>query len=124
MDVRHRELSLAVIAGGAAAGIAARLLTGCGTLLELLCGCIPGGCLLLLSWLSREAIGFGDSAVILSIGFYLGLLPTVLLTAAAFLLSGLLGVFLLIFNKKKRADELPFVPFLLAGYVLLLGVGI
>lgn len=122
LDLWFREISLALIAAGTVIGLAVQLVFGAPDLPGLLYGCIPGCGMLLFSLISRQAIGFGDSAMVFSAGFYLGLMNTLLFLGLSFLTAGLWSILFLIMKKRKGKDELPFIPFLLAGYVLTLAV--
>lgn len=122
LDLRRRELPLILIAAGFFLGAAMRLLSGDGSIPELLWGCLPGAGMLLFSLLGREAVGAGDGALVVAIGIYLGLFQTLLLLCFSFLLSGLVSVLFLVLKRKGKKEEIAFVPFLLAGYTVLLAV--
>lgn len=80
-------------------------------------GMAVGVCFLMLSRLSGEGIGYGDSWMILNLGIFLGIWKVFAALAGAFLLSmavALIGVKNRKWGKKTR---IPFFPFLLAGYV-------
>ncbi len=85
-----------------------------------LAGLLSGGLLLLLAFLSREAIGLGDAALFLVLGIWLGLWESLLLLTASLVLAALAGIFLWI-RKKSMKQAFPFVPFVLIAYVLMLG---
>ena len=120
VDYRKRELPVIYIGVGFGVGLILRLVIGEPTLLELFLGCLVGAVFLLISGFSREAIGYGDSLMIIATGASLGLIDNVLLMLCALMLAALFSIGLLILKKMKRKDEIPFVPFLLGGYVLLL----
>lgn len=70
-----------------------------------------------ISKYTREAIGYGDSWIILLLGIYLGLWDLLWLLSIAFTVTGVLAVFLLAFRKCSRKITIPFVPFLTLAYV-------
>lgn len=85
---------------------------------------LPGIFLLLLGWLSSEKIGYGDGIVVLLMGLYLELhqlFPAVIL---GFLLAACFGIITI--WKKNREEkwkvEVPYIPFFLAGTVVVFGV--
>ena len=119
-DYRKRELPVIYIGIGFGIGLILRLVIGEPTVLELLLGSLVGAVFLLISRLSREAIGYGDSLMIIATGASLGIIDNVLLMLCALLLAALFSIGLLILKKYKRKDEIPFLPFLLGGYVILL----
>lgn len=91
-----RQMNAWVIAGGAAAG----------------------ALFLLLSKVTREGIGFGDSWAILILGIYLGIWKLTEVLCAAFVMLGVFSAIVLCRNKMSRKCTLPFFPFLTGGYLL------
>ncbi|MDO4633856.1 MAG: hypothetical protein Q4B01_08385 [Eubacteriales bacterium] len=89
-------------------------------LLRLGMAALPGMTVLLISGISREAIGKGDALVLLVVGFSLGAGAACEVLAAGVFLSFPAALFVLISKKGDRRTELPFLPFLLAGYLLYL----
>lgn len=88
-------------------------------LLVALKGAIPGGISLLLSYVSKEQIGYGDGVVIVFIGMLLGISKVVGIFWIALLLLVFFSVCLLIAKKAKKKTEVPFLPFLLLGNILM-----
>lgn len=82
---------------------------------ERLLGMIPGGILLCISRLSKEAIGIGDATVVLWLGYLGGIWFCLnsLMIAWSFCFCMALGMFVM---GKKQA--IPFLPFLCTGYFL------
>jgi leader peptidase (prepilin peptidase)/N-methyltransferase len=78
---------------------------------------IPGGCFLILSKVTREAVGYGDGIVILVMGIYMGLWTAVSSLMIALVLAALWAMVLTALFKKKRKDNFAFLPFLLLGYL-------
>lgn len=81
-------------------------------------GLIPGMICFLLSFLTGEAFGYGDSMVVTACGISLGLEKTAELLMTGFFLSALWAVFLCIVQKANLKKEFPFLPFLSAAFVL------
>lgn len=71
---------------------------------------------LIISRLTDEAIGYGDSWMILLLGIYLGLWDILWLLSIAFVLSGMTSVVLLVRNRYSRKLSFPFIPFLALSY--------
>ena len=80
--------------------------------------------LLLFSLSSGGGIGRGDCMVAMVLGLYLGIEKQLLLFMTAFLLTGMLGFVLLMTGRAASRSRLPLMPFLLAGYLFLLCLGI
>lgn len=85
--------------------------------LSLLGGIGIGLLLLLLSWATREAIGYGDGLVTAACGAALGFVKTVGLITGALCFAAVWSGILLIMKKAGRGDSFPFVPFLLAAEI-------
>ena len=68
---------------------------------------------LLVSKVTEEAIGYGDSVAIMILGFW----KVVGVLAAAFFTSGVCSVILAF---RGRVKTMPFFPFLTLGYILML----
>lgn len=86
------------------------------TLLRLL----PGAVCLGLGWLTKEGIGYGDGLMLLCLGCFLSLPQLLSVCFAALTLAGAAAIFLLLALRRSRKTRIPFVPFLLAGYGILL----
>ena len=72
---------------------------------------------LLVSKVTEEAIGYGDSVAIMILGGYLGFWKVVEVLAAAIFTSGVCSVILAL---RGRVKTMPFFPFLTLGYILML----
>lgn len=81
------------------------------TLLSL----IPGAGFFLLSFLTREKVGYGDGWVLLMIGLFSGFSRCFLILLIGLLLESISAVVLLSLKKIQRDKEIPFSPFLLLG---------
>ncbi len=85
-------------------------------LLWCLCGCVVGTTLLILAFITRENIGYGDGIVVLVIGLAIGLKSTFIVCTIGFLLSAIVACFFLI-RKKSKKTSMPFIPFIYIGYI-------
>lgn len=72
----------------------------------------------LLNRISGGGIGMGDVKLITLLGFFIGLLDTLVLVFAAMLTTLLFGIFWRML-KDPTLTALPFVPFLFFSYLLL-----
>lgn len=72
----------------------------------------------LISRVTKEGIGYGDSWMILIAGSYLGLWELLEVLAGTCLLLAASSVVCLTVKKMSGRCTLPFVPFLAAGYLL------
>lgn len=78
---------------------------------------IPGIFLLFISFCTRQSLGYGDCIVFLTIGIGLGFSSLLLVTIVAFILSAVYSLFLII-KRKSGKTEVPFLPFILTGFLL------
>lgn len=128
-DIQKKRISkkmiwiylLLALAGRAAAylwGSEDLTAAGVGLLKDVSLSVIPGAVSLSLSWMTREAFGYGDSFLILGCGISLGAEACMQLILWAFFFSALWSLGLLIMRRADRKQEIPFVPFLLLGWVI------
>jgi len=84
----------------------------------ILSGLAYGITFLLISRITRGALGTGDALIIGTIGIYLGFLHTLAVLFYAFFLGGIFSLILFIMRKASRQTSLPFAPFLTAGFLV------
>ncbi len=89
---------------------------------ERLGGCAVGLGVILLSKATGGKIGLGDGALLCVTGVGLGFWTNTELFGIALSLAAVVSIVLLILRLADRKKCIPFVPFLLAGYVILLTV--
>ena len=119
-DLRKHKISmLAVIVAGVMGGILQfDSLEENGW--EILGGIFIGIALLILAKVTKEKIGYGDGWVLMVSGIYLGVRGNMYLLLLSLFLASLVSICLLVFKKVNKKTELPFVSFVLPGYLLLL----
>ncbi|CDA68248.1 MAG: hypothetical protein PUB44_06665 [Clostridium sp.] len=126
-DIRFKKIPLYLMAAGILPGLILLGLrlgqsTGStfgGKLMET-AGCfLPGLFLLLLSFLTERKVGMGDGLLLLIIGAMEGAGITGFVFCWGLFLQSLFAVVLVILRKADRKTELPFVPFLLMGRLIL-----
>ena len=123
LDYRQRSLNINFLCISFAAGFLLQTISGELALWEMLAGAALGGAAAVLSKLSRQAIGYGDSFMIAVCGAWLGFFENILLILCSFLFLAVFGILAMVLKKAKAKDSLPFAPFLLAGYAAVLAVG-
>lgn len=74
--------------------------------------------LLLLSFITKHGIGYGDVKMFAWIGYCVGLFDTYSILFYSALAAASAGIFLLLFRKVERKKELPFAPFVYFGCYL------
>ena len=74
--------------------------------------------MLVIYWVSRGGMGFGDVKLAFVLGVWLGLEQSLLCLLLAFILGGVVGILLLLTGLKTRKDAIPFGPYLcVSGWV-------
>ncbi len=117
IDIRCREIPLKLLAASGI-GAAAYQAFGLGEdFLLIVGGAAVGVLFVLISRVTGEGVGYGDSLGILGLGIYLGLWRLLEVLAGAFFLLALCAGAVLIRKKMSRKASLPFYPFLTAAYV-------
>lgn len=103
---------------------AVRLYYGNVHLEEIIRGVGIGAIFLIISWLTDEAIGYGDSVAIMILAGLLGFWGVAENLAWTFFINGIWTIGLVTIQwMKKRTNEIksiPFIPFLTIGYVFVI----
>ena len=118
-DIKSRQVRVLEIIFFGLIGIIFNMIRKPHSLPSVLGGVMVGTLVYIFSILSKEKIGRGDGLVLMAVGIYLGFADTLELLWVSTILAAIIGT---IFVKKHKANmdiELPFVPFLLMGYLLL-----
>lgn len=111
-DVREKKISIYRLAFLALSAMLYRVITGQFSLSEIGWGIFPGCILLLLAFLTREKIGYGDGLTVLVLGLWTGGWFTLATVCVGIMLSGTWGTVCIF---RGRTEPFPFVPFLLLG---------
>lgn len=96
-------------------------ITNINVAVDMLLGMVVGAGLFLIIALigglmyGKEAMGFGDVKLMGALGLFLGWRLTIMVTLIAFLLGAIIGVILIIKNRKKGMDYMPFGPFIVVA---------
>lgn len=85
------------------------------TVIARVIGILIGFIFFLLSKLTKEQIGIGDSYVIMTIGLLLGWLKCLEIITYSFFLSAIIAILLMSIFKFSRKRTIPFIPILLLG---------
>lgn len=116
-DVRKKTVGRLPLTALLIAGGVSVLFSGDDFLSRFL-GILTGAAFLWLSFVTEEAIGFGDSAIILAIGAFFGIYVLLVSVTFAFFLAFFAGILLWVRKRRGKKDRIAFLPFLAAGYVM------
>lgn len=115
-DVRVHEICPGITVVGGMIGLILTYVWGSGQILSFLASMLPGICLVLLSIVSRGAVGAGDGLILLALSGYLPEDIISIVSYGVFLSAVYAGTLLVRGRDGRKAYA--FVPFLLGGYVL------
>lgn len=84
---------------------------------EIIKDIIPGVTVLLIGYFSKQEIGYGDGAVIVVLGIFLGFARVINILTGAFVCMLAASVTLVIIKRKMVNTPLPFIPCILVSYI-------
>lgn len=116
-DWKKREISLESLALFGAVGLGLNFKAPYQGAGEGLGGVGVGLCLLLLAFLTKEAVGFGDGFLLCVTGIYLGFWENLRLLTTGLLLCALVLGAGLVFRRLRPAERFPLVPFLFLAWL-------
>lgn len=117
VDFKYRKLPLKTLLSGLFIAAAGCL---CGREISPVLLAAGGGMgivFLLISRVSGESFGYGDSILILIIGIFLGFWNLMYLLLGAFSMAAVFSAVMMIKHRFNRKSSFPFVPFLAAAYL-------
>jgi leader peptidase (prepilin peptidase)/N-methyltransferase len=76
---------------------------------------LPGFLFWVISYVTREKVGYGDGWILLLIGLFAGAEKCIAALMTALFVESIFLIILLALRKINRDKEVPFVPFLLVG---------
>ena len=118
-DMKSMQVKVREILIFAFIGIAFNIIFRPYSLLSVAGGVMIGCVVLLFSYFSNEKIGIGDSLIIIVTGLFLGFADTLLLLWVSTIMAAIFGMIFIKKYGKEKDYEIPFVPFLLMGYLLI-----
>lgn len=94
-----------------------RIISNMSDLPDILLSLLPGIILLAIGLITRQSVGYGDGIIFMTTGAGIGSGYIVLLVFISFVLSSFYALFL-ISKKQSGKTAIPFVPFILSGFIL------
>ena len=116
-DIKERAISGIALIGFSLAGLLCLFFGRTLSLPDSIFGALIGIVLAIVSLCTKGELGMGDALLLLVTGLFLGFERNLSLLLTALILSSIYSVFLLIRDRDIKR-EYPFVPFLLAAYLL------
>lgn len=125
-DLRYKEIPTQISLLGGIIGVFLSIWSG-RNWMEMVLALIPGIIFLLFAKMSKEAVGFGDGILLCAMSGFYSIGSMMFICTTAFFAVSVLALFLLVVCRKNRNYEMPFVPFLLGGWIvefLVIGGGV
>lgn len=117
-DIRKKELPLLILIAGFSAALGIEIWyiwKGLETFAGIAESLLPGVFLLLLSFCTREKVGYGDGLMLIILGLFLGFYKCFFILCVGLIFSSVFALILLLFCKAEKNSRLPLVPFLTIG---------
>lgn len=116
-DIRDRELPMTFLTAFGMLGVVCNVIWKYQSPEDAGIGCFVGAAFLVIGWMTKEAIGYGDGIGLMILGIFEGLKGMMPIVVGAFLLSGIYGLWNLMGLKKSGSDTMPFFPFMLLAFI-------
>ena len=114
-DLKTREISMKWFVIFGMLAISCNLLWRYQSIWCVLTGICVGSVFMIISRLTKEAIGYGDSLGVLVLGIFAGGENLLNMVFWAGMLCGVYGLWMILRFKRSGKDTLPFFPFLFFG---------
>lgn len=124
LDFRGRRIPVRMLILGIGMALLYQVFWNTQPFVLIVAGAATGVLFLGVSRITGEALGYGDSVLILILGIYLGFWKLYSLLVMAFMTAAGFSVFVLALRNFHRKAVFPFVPFLELAYVFLLVGGL
>lgn len=122
-DLKRRRIHVSILCSFGIIGVILHLLLERGDIISILGGAMIGMALIAISLLTRGRVGLGDGLALMVTGIFLGFERNLMLFVVSQCLVACFALFLMVFKKKDRQYEIPYIPFLLISYVGILALG-
>lgn len=120
IDCRKRVIPVKFLLLGAVPAVLLMVMTFSADVPDMCAGAVAGAVFILISKLTREKLGMADAVLLSYLGAGLGFARFSGLALLAFCAAALVGGVLLVFRRISLKGSVPFVPFILMGYIMIL----
>ena len=103
-DYKLKRIRLVVVNCFAILGVVFHLIYGRISWIDMLGGASVGVVLLVIGYLTKEKIGYGDGILFVATGIYLGFWNNLILLWLSTSLAGIYGIVLMLLKKKKSTN--------------------
>lgn len=118
IDIRKHEINVIIPGGFAILGVVLTIIVRDIPYISVTVGIVEGLLIILISYLTKEQIGHGDGIIIAATGTLLGWKSNLIMFFSACFMSAIVAVILMIIKKADKKSRIPFVPFLIPGFLI------
>lgn len=120
VDYRRKTVPVWLLLSLFLMGFVLKILEGNLLRIELIYSTSLGISMVLVSNLTKEMIGYGDSLLLLVSGLFLNINELAVEFLIATTLCGIVSLILLLVFKKGRKYEISFIPFVFVAYIIMM----
>ncbi len=114
-DLKNREIPMLLFGVFGTLGVVFNLVWRYQSMKSIVLGVGIGALFLLMGWVTKEAIGYGDGLGLMIMGLMTGWQRLLSIVLISFFLSGVYGLLKVIGTKASKEERLAFYPFLLTA---------
>ena len=117
IDISTKKIPvILLIIMGIAGGV--YIISGDKSVINTVISIIPGGILLMMAFLTKEQIGYGDAVVVTLMGLFVSVDIVCSSLVMGLTIAGMVSVIYIVIKRADRKKQIAFTPFLLLGYGL------
>lgn len=119
-DIKSKRIHVGIVGMVSAVCFVLNIIIGSMNIHEIIGIFIIGILFLSIVLISGGQLGTGDVCIFLMTGVGIGIAGNIYLIFISFIIAAFAASYLIIFKKKDRKYKMPFVPYVMAGYVIYL----
>lgn len=119
-DIKKKMISGILLGTFAVIGVVMLLIFRQKSIWSVVTGILPGVAIMGISRLTRGEIGMGDGALLCVTGLFVGFYVNLEMFFIALFMAAVWGMILVMFKKAGRKTELPFAPFMMMAYIIVI----
>ncbi|MDF2586333.1 MAG: peptidase prepilin type [Anaerocolumna sp.] len=116
-DIKKKQISLKLILVGFVTLIIGSSFIYDISIWNRIAGLSLGFILIILNPITKGQIGIGDGLIVCCIGLCVGFLGNAMILITSLFISAAVSLYLLVVKRVKRNYTIPFIPFILIGYL-------
>lgn len=117
-DIRKKKINILLCIIAICFILLINLLFHLNSLIFMISGIFVGGFVVIVSYITKGAIGIGDGVAFMITGLAAGGIINIEILIISLFLSSIAGMYQLTFKKCNRKKTMAFVPFITIGFIL------